>query len=59
MTSDSTTRMGIMTLETRSIPFSTPAKMMSRVMAVKIKKQSSEEKPLAMKEEKYPSAAIR
>ena len=48
-----------MTLETRSIPFSTPAKMMSRVMAVKIKKQSSEEKPLAMKEEKYPSAAIR
>ena len=52
MISDSTTRMGIMILDTRSIPFSTPAKMIASVMAVKIKKQSSEETPLEMKAEK-------
>ena len=44
--------MGIMILDTRSMPFSTPAKMMASVMAAKIRKQSSEERPLEMKPEK-------
>ena len=52
MISDSTTRMGIMILETRSMPFSTPAKMIASVMAVKTRKQSSEDTPLEMKDEK-------
>ena len=47
-----------MTLETRSMPFCNARKDDEPgSIAVKIKKQSSEEKPLAMKEEKYPSAA--
>ena len=49
MTRDSTTRMGIMNRDTRSMPFSTPAKMMARVMAVKTRKQTSEDRPLEIK----------
>ena len=45
MISDSTTRMGIMILETRSMPFSTPAKMIASVKMVKMTKQISAEAP--------------
>ena len=52
MMTESTTRMGIMTLETRSTPLRTPAKMIASVMPVKTRKQSSEDTPLEMKDEK-------
>ena len=44
--------MGIITLETRSTPLRTPAKMMARVKMVKMTKQISAEAPLEMKAEK-------
>ena len=50
--SDSTTRMGIMTLETRSTPLRTPAKMIASVKMVKMTKQISAEAPLEMNDEK-------
>ena len=52
MTTDSTTRMGIITLETRSTPLRTPAKMMASVAPVKMTKHTSADRPLAMKLEK-------
>ena len=52
MMTDSTTRMGIITLETRSTPLRTPAKMMARVKMVKMTKHISAEALLEMKAEK-------
>ena len=52
MMTESTTRMGIMTLETRSTPLRTPAKMIASVKMVKMTKQISAEAPLEMNDEK-------
>ena len=52
MMTESTTRMGIITLDTRSTPLRTPAKMMERVKTVKMAKQISADGPLEMKAEK-------
>ena len=46
-----------MSLETRSMPFCTPAKMMTSVNSANTMKHISEEKPLEMKLEKYSSVA--
>ena len=54
---DSTTSTGIITLETRSTPLRTPAKMMPSVNSAKARKQISVTAPLEMKSEKKPSAA--
>ena len=47
---DSTTSTGIMNLDTRSMPFSTPAKMTASVSAAKMTKQSSVDTPFEMNE---------
>ena len=52
MTSESTTSTGIITLETRSTPLRTPAKMMPSVNRLNSKKASSACKPLVIKAEK-------
>ena len=52
MMTDSTTSTGIMSLETRSTPLRTPAKMMASVAPVKMTKHTSADRPLAMKLEK-------
>ena len=57
MTSDSTTSTGIITLETRSTPLRTPAKMMPSVIKVNSRNAISASRPLEMKPEKYPSDA--
>ena len=43
-----TTRIGIIILDTRSIPFSTPAKITTRIIATKTRNQISDEKPFVM-----------
>ena len=52
MTTESTTSTGIITLETRSTPLRTPAKIMASVKTVKIRKHTSADSPLEMKLEK-------
>ena len=52
MTSDSTTSTGIITLETRSTPLRTPAKIMPSVNRLNSKKANSACKPLVIKAEK-------
>ena len=49
---DSTTSTGIMNLDTRSMPFSTPAKMTASVSTAKMTKQSSVDTPFEMNEPK-------
>ena len=57
MTTESTTSTGIITLETRSTPLRTPAKMMPSVIKVNSRNAISASRPLEMKPEKYPSDA--
>ena len=57
MTTESTTNTGIITLETRSTPLRTPAKMMPSVIKVNSRNAISASRPLEMKPEKYPSDA--
>ena len=57
MTTESTTSTGIITLETRSTPLRTPAKMMPSVIKVNNRNAISASRPLEMKPEKYPSDA--
>ena len=57
MTIESTTSTGIITLETRSTPLRTPAKMMPSVIKVNSRNAISASRPLEMKPEKYPSDA--
>ena len=52
MITDSTTSTGIISLETRSTPLRTPAKMMASVKAVKMRKHTSADEPLEMKSAK-------
>ena len=49
---DSTTSTGIMNFDTRSMPFSTPAKMIVSVSAANTAKQTSAETPLEINAEK-------
>ena len=48
MMTDSTTSTGIMSLETRSTPLRTPAKMMPSVKSANSRKQTSADAPSAM-----------
>ena len=57
VTAESTTSTGIITLETRSTPLRTPAKMMPSVIKVNSRNAISASRPLEMKPEKYPSDA--
>ena len=57
MTTESTTSTGIITLETRSTPLRTPAKMIPSVIKVNSRNAISASRPLEMKPEKYPSDA--
>ena len=52
MTSDSTTSTGIITLETRSTPLRTPAKIMPSVNRLNSRNASSACRPLVIKAEK-------
>ena len=57
MITDKTTRIGIIILETLSIPLRTPAYMIARVIRQNTTKQISTETPFEIYAEKYPSSA--
>ena len=52
MITDRTTSTGIISLDTRSTPLRTPAKMMTSVKMVKMRKHTSADRPLEIKPEK-------